>query len=269
MLHLLDEGLETFLRASVPLPSRQVDVSFDAPDSEWGSGITKPTVNLYLWDVRLNETERHSGMELVREADGTMSRRRPPLRVDCRYLVTAWTSDVSDEHRLLGAVLAALLQHPVMAQEHLPEPYRAVRPLPTLAVASPNGEETADVWSALGGQLKPGLDLVVTATMDFALAYEAGPPVERYEVGLTDFTTPERRSRVRAVGGRADGAGNVRVRSPRAATTTDAEGRFLVQAEEGDRIKVEGDPPLVGEVSAVGRVPLHKEARAPRKPTPD
>jgi hypothetical protein len=249
MLHLLDESLETFLRASVPLPSRQVDVSFDAPDSEWGSGITKPTVNLYLWDVRLNGTESHSGMELMREADGSMTRRRPPQRVDCRYLVTAWTSEVSDQHRLLGAVLAALLQHPVMTEDYLPESYRSVRPLPTLGVASPNGEETADVWSALGGQLKPGLDLVVTATMDFVLAYEAGPPVERYEVELNDRQAPRRVSRARMVGGRAEGAANTRVHSARGSTVTDAQGRFLVRADYDDEIVVEAGPGVAAQSS--------------------
>ena len=40
-------------------------------------------------------------MEFVEEEGGR--RWRPPQpRVDCRYLVTAWTSEVRDEHRLLG-----------------------------------------------------------------------------------------------------------------------------------------------------------------------
>ena len=58
MLNLLDESLEAFLRAEVPLPSKNVDVSFEAPDSDWGAGVTKPTLNLYLWDLRLNFDER-------------------------------------------------------------------------------------------------------------------------------------------------------------------------------------------------------------------
>jgi hypothetical protein len=33
------------------------------------------------------------------------------------------------------------------------------------------------VWSALGGELKPSLDLVVTAPVDVARAIPAGPPV--------------------------------------------------------------------------------------------
>jgi hypothetical protein len=254
MLHLLDESLETFLRATVPLPARQVDVAFEAPDAEWGVGVTKPTVNLYLWDVRRNQSERESGMELIHDDEGAMRRREPPPRVDCRYLVTAWTTEVADEHRLLGAVLAGLLQHPVVAEEHLPALYRLVRPLPRLEVADPNGEETADIWSALGGQLKPGLDLRVTATMDFVLAHDVGPAVKRYEVGLMDTTPSHGRSRVLSIGGRVAEASRAEVTSPRGVAVTDEEGRFLVRANEGDEVVVEGEKPAKGKVLRTGDV---------------
>ena len=54
MLHLLDESMEAFLRAEVPLSVRDVDVVFEAPDGDWAAGVSRPTVNLYLWDVRPN-----------------------------------------------------------------------------------------------------------------------------------------------------------------------------------------------------------------------
>src|SRR2546429_143298 len=94
MLHLLDESLEAFLRAAVPLPKREVDVSFAAPDRDWAARVSRPTVNLYLWDVRRNLDQRDGGMETVVGDDGRPQRRPPLPRVDCRYLVTAWTSAV-------------------------------------------------------------------------------------------------------------------------------------------------------------------------------
>jgi hypothetical protein len=178
VLHLLDESLETFLRVTVPLPQREVDVVFDAPDGEWAAGVSRPTVDLYLWDVRPNLTEREYGEELVQQADGRRFRREPLPRVNCRYLVTAWTTEVRDEHSLLGNVLAALLLHPVIEAEYLRGAFAAVRPLPTVELRTGDGTENSDFWSALGGQLKPGLDLVVTATVDAALMVAAGPPVE-------------------------------------------------------------------------------------------
>ena len=179
MLHLLDESLEAFLRAVVPLPARDVDIAFAAPDGEWSATLSsRPTVDLYLWDIRPNLAERDFGETIVEEVDGRRYRRDPLPRVDCRYLVTAWTSEVRDEHSLLGDVLAALLLHPVIDAEHLQGVFASVRPLPTLSLRAGDGTENSDFWSALGGQLKPGLDLVVTVTLDAALRAAAGPPTE-------------------------------------------------------------------------------------------
>jgi hypothetical protein len=182
MLHLLDESLEAYLRAAVPLSPRSVDIVFDAPDGDWAAGVSRPTVNLYLWDVRPNLQERQWGEELIPQPNGTRVRRDPLPRVDCRYLVTAWTTEVRDEHSLLGSVLAALLLHPVIEVEHLRGPFATVRPLPTVLLRSGDGSENSDFWSALGGQLKPGLDITVTATVDAAAVVEAGPPVAEIEI---------------------------------------------------------------------------------------
>jgi hypothetical protein len=185
MLHLLDESLAAFLRAAVPLPARDGDVVFDAPDGEWAAGVSRPTVNLYLWDVRPNLGEREYGEELIEQGDGRKFRRELLPRVDCRYLVTAWTSDVGDEHSLLGAVLAQLLLNQVIDPEHLQGPFAVTRPLPSIRLRSGDGSENSDFWSALGGQLKPGLDLVVTATVDAAALREAGPPVRGIDIGVS------------------------------------------------------------------------------------
>jgi Pvc16 N-terminal domain len=185
MLHLLDETLETFLRAAVPLPQRDVDVAFDAPDGEWAAALSsRPTVDLYLWDIRPNLAERDFG-EVIIEEDGRRFRRDPLPRVDCRYLVTAWTSEVRDEHSLLGDVLSALLVHPVIDVEHLQGVFASVRPPPSLHLRSGDGTENSDFWSALGGQLKPGLDLVVTVTVDAAMRALAGPNTEDLVVRAT------------------------------------------------------------------------------------
>ena len=189
MLHLLDESLEAFLRAVVPLPPREVDIAFEAPDGDWSAALsTKPTVDLYLWDVRPNLAEKEFGEIIMEDPDGRRYRRDPLPRVDCRYLVTAWTSEVRDEHSLLGDVLAALLLHPVIEAEHLQGVFSSVRPLPALRLRSGDGTENSDFWSALGGQLKPGLDLVVTVTVDAALRAPAGPLTEQVIVRAGDVS---------------------------------------------------------------------------------
>jgi len=47
----------------------------------------------------------------------------------------------------------------------------------TIALPPPADRSIADVWSALGGELKPSLDLVVTAPMDTNVPIAAAPPV--------------------------------------------------------------------------------------------
>ena len=178
MLNLLDESLESFLRAAVPLSPHEVDISFTAPDRDWGARVTRPTVNVFLWDVRRNLGEQDAGLQPQRGPNGRLVRREPFPRIDCRYLVTAWTSEVRDEHSLLGAVLRTCLLNPVLPVPHIPAVYRDVEPPPTLRDGMPDGKDTADFWAAIGGQLKPALDLVVTATVDTSRDFWAGPPVE-------------------------------------------------------------------------------------------
>lgn len=242
MLHLLDESLEEFLRAAVPLPKREIDVVFDAPDKDWAARISRPTVNLYLWDIRRNLAERDLGVQTVSGADGRPMRRPPLPRVDCRYLVTAWTSDIRDEHSLLGDTLSAFLRHTELEADYLQGVYQTVRPIPTIAVGAGDGRDNSDFWSALGGQLKPGLDITVTATVDSTLLVAAGPPVERYTIGTTP--TGGDRNGKSFVGGRTDNAPGTVISTPHGAVEVRRDGTFLVPAEAGDQLSVAGEPRL-------------------------
>lgn len=243
MLHLLDESFEEFLRAVVPLAKDAVDVSFDAPDRDLRAKVgTRPMVDIYLWDVRRNLAERDAGLELVQGEDGALVRRAPLPRVDCRYLITAWTTDVQDEHSLLGDVLVALLRHPQIEPPHLRGAYSTIRPLPTLEVAMRESEGSADFWSALGGQLKPGLDVVVTATLDAARPEAAGPPTEAFELTTTDGVA---RSSRRFSAGRAPGAAGSLVVSAHGSATVREDGTYLLPGDAGD------DKHLIDEVGAV------------------
>lgn len=247
MFHLLDETIEAFLREEVPLPTRQVDVAFAAPDQDWGAKLSRPTVNLFLWDVRQNFTERMAGTSVVEE-NGKKYRRNPPPRVDCRYLVTAWTTEVSDEHQLLGSLLVAFLTHREIGAAYLRGPLASVRPLPTVTVASPTETTSSDFWSAVGGKLKPGLDLLLTVVVDVATMKEAGPPVDQYELLLRKEPGAVPAGGGRLVGGHADPdrAGTV-VYGPRGTASVNNAGAFVIVAEPGDSVEgVEQGP--TGEV---------------------
>lgn len=178
MLHLLDESLTTFLRQVVPLPAREIDVAFEAPDKEWSAKLNRPTISLFLWDVRPNLAERNLGLRVVHDEAGKARREGPMPRIECRYLITAWTTEISDEHALLGQVLAALLVNPILPAEHLKPPLVS-DPLPEILLRAGGDTESSDFWSAIGGQLKPGLDVSVSVTLDAAALLAAGPPVQQ------------------------------------------------------------------------------------------
>nr|WP_042193246.1 DUF4255 domain-containing protein [Kibdelosporangium sp. MJ126-NF4]CEL20658.1 hypothetical protein [Kibdelosporangium sp. MJ126-NF4]CTQ89570.1 hypothetical protein [Kibdelosporangium sp. MJ126-NF4] len=256
MLNLLDESLEEFLRAVVPLPKREVDISFDAPDKEWSARVSRPTINLYLWDVRRNVSEREYGLETVHDENGRPHRRPPLPRVDCRYLVTAWTSDMRDEHSLLGATLAALLMHTEIAAQYLQAPYDAVTPVPSVTIASGGERDNSDFWSALGGQLKPGLDVTVTATVDSALMVAAGPPVHRFSI-ITSNGDNVSEERTFVAGQVAAAEAGTIVSTPHGAAETDEEGKFLVPAEVGDKVTVNGKSR--GEVPPTGPIEFKRK----------
>src|SRR5262249_51460612 len=126
---------------------------------------------------------------------------------------------------------------------------------PTVKVAQPEDDGSPDLWQALGGKLKPGLDLWVTATVDSVVEAEAGPPVERYEIGVVDRDDDGKSDRLHAVAGQAEDGAGAGVPSPGGGATADASGRFLVRAEEGDEVDVAGRSakvPAKGAVQVAG-----------------
>ena len=51
MINDVDETLKQLLIKKVTLDPAEVDISFDMPDREWSASISKPTVNIYLYDI--------------------------------------------------------------------------------------------------------------------------------------------------------------------------------------------------------------------------
>jgi hypothetical protein len=242
MLRQLDEALEAMLRDRVPLATDEIDVAFEAPNTDWIAGLIRPTVNLFLWGVTPSDTQATAGMGVFEE-NGRRVRRPPHPRLRFSYFVTAWTNDVGDEHQLLGAVLAAVLKEATLDSSFLPEALAAAAPPVGVAMGREDSGRMTDFWSAIGGKLKVGFELLVSATMDASAVSAVGPPAVSYEVRVQDSTTEARRSSRRMVGGIARGvaAGTV-VRTPRGTSTTDADGRFVVPAVPGDFLVVECQP---------------------------
>ena len=91
----------------------------------------------------------------------------------------------------------------------------------SVALPPPEDRSFADVWTALGGELKPSLDVVVTAPTDTGRSFPAGPPVEKPTVLVTEGLagTVPRETRRRHVLGDAAAGEAVDEDATRAATT--------------------------------------------------
>ncbi|WP_261569924.1 DUF4255 domain-containing protein [Frankia gtarii] len=174
------------LLAAEGVAGGDTEVLFDAPSRDWAARRSGPCVDAFLYDIREDIGRREIAFEQVRDDAGRIvARRPPPRRLRLSYLLTAWTSRPQDEHRLLSVLLATLLRHDVVPAAHL-RGALAEQSIPVLLqLALPTGGDRgiADVWNALGGELKPSLDLVVIAPFDPARVetvrtlVEAGPEV--------------------------------------------------------------------------------------------
>ena len=154
-----------------------------------------------------------------------MARHLPPRHFKLSYLVTAWTQRPEDEHRLLSALLTCFLRYDALPADLLTgSAGRARLPVPiTIALPPPEDRAFADVWSALGGELKPSIDIVVSAPVDTGQRYDTGPPVTVPPlVSLGGSAVGRRRSRRPGADSGVDRRSAARGRAGRVAGRLDA-----------------------------------------------
>lgn len=179
MINDVDNCLRSVIRRDA-FEGPEVDVVFDAPTKEWSARRNAPALDFYLYDIREDLGRRENGyIDVHDDAGRVKERRRPPRYYKLSYLVTAWTQRPEDEHHLLSLVLACFMRYERLPPDLLNGPFADLGLPLAVTVGLPPGADRsfADVWSALGGELKPSLDLVVTVPFDTAWAQAAAPPV--------------------------------------------------------------------------------------------
>lgn len=184
MLADLDETLRGLLKSELERHGFEgVDIAFDAPAREWSGQLSKPTVNLFLYDLREAETLRTSEWSRMTTTDGRTVEGRPPMVMECSYAVTAWTQAVEDEHRLLSQVLAIFYAFPELPQDSLNGRLaNGSQAWPIKARIGQGKGEKADFWTAIGGQYKVSLDYVVRLSVESGAKLERGPEVRTQTV---------------------------------------------------------------------------------------
>jgi len=178
MIHEVDEAIRRLL-ADGGVPGGGGELVFEAPTKDWAARRNAPTVNVFLYDIREDRSRRQAGTSEVHDDAGmTVGWREPPRWYLLFYLLTAWTNRPTDEHRLLAEVLGCLNRTESLAPRWLTGTLAELGLTVTLEAAGPvpEGRTATDVWSALGGELKPAIDLRVMAPLA-GQRVDAGPPV--------------------------------------------------------------------------------------------
>lgn len=180
MIHNVDAALRELIEGSLDAVQAEfgvVQLQLDAPTKDWASRQNQPTVDAYLYDIRRDLGRNEVGIAELRDDAGDVTERRPtPTWFRLSYLVTAWTQRPEDEHRLLAHLMGAFLGHESL---QVTSDDDEVLHLPIgVAMPPPQDRALSDVWSALGGELKPSLDIVVVTPIEPSHRRFVGPPVE-------------------------------------------------------------------------------------------
>ena len=185
MIQDVDASVKELLVQKVPVDNAAIDIKFEMPTKDWSGGVVRPTVNVFLYDVRENQELRSNERFLIRHGN-TATETRAPVRLDFSYMLTVWTADVSDEHQLLGRLLSALLRFPLLPPEVL-KGVLVNQPMPVQAcIAQPERTPNAwDFWGSLDNRVKVGVSYVLTAALETVAPMEVGL-VTQSSLGLKD-----------------------------------------------------------------------------------
>src|SRR5215831_10141740 len=200
MINHLDNVIRHLMLSQVPDLTDESQVRFQPPDDKWRQYVSTLTVqgnpamalNVYLIDLRENRKLRSN--ERVRDVqNGFVTETQAPQRIDCHYLISAWSpanegpavEPTVDEHALLYSVSAALMDtQPFVARAiYAPAPLPAGFPdliadaqLPTIVLPVEGFIKMAEFWGTMGTThpWKPVVHLVVTLPVAYPTVIAGG-----------------------------------------------------------------------------------------------
>jgi len=234
MIRDLSETLRKILtQTGLPPELAAVQIVFDCPTEPFNPPQT--TVDLFLYDIREN-VELRSNEPSTERLNGQARIHRPPMRVACSYIVTAWPKGGAElalqEHRLLSQLLQVLSQYPTIPEDFLQGGLKGQEPpMPMMTSQADGLKNPAEFWTALGHKLRPSL--TVTATISMPVFTEVIGPIVTTKVtgfdvctGVVEETWVQIGGRVRNGGGQVIPDALVDIMDAGLRTTTDNEGRY-------------------------------------------
>jgi hypothetical protein len=169
MIDDLDEVLRKLLVRELPIKNGEVDIKFDQPRREWSARLSRPTLNIFLYDVRENQKLRQAQpmWETEIHPDGTATQKRKPFRMDLHYMITAWATEPEDEHRLITRTLMTLFRFANLPEDLLPESLLIQnKPISIMAAQYSELHNPTDMWNVLDNEIRPAISLIATLAFD-------------------------------------------------------------------------------------------------------
>jgi hypothetical protein len=229
MIHDLSKSLEAILtQPGLPSELAAARIVFDRPVENFAPQQT--AINLFLYDIRENTVLR-SNEPAIERRNGQAIVSRPPLRVDCTYLITAWpvggTELPLQEHRLLSQVLQVLSRYPTIPNTFLQGSLRGQEPPLPLIITSADGlKNPAEFWSSLGTPLRASLAVTVTVALKTMAPVETLPLAITHELRWGEETSFQIGGRVTDASGQPIAGAKVALQERNLSASTDAEGIY-------------------------------------------
>ena len=201
MIEDLSKSIKALLEYELLTPGQEVipnlSISFAQPDQNFPpASVTKPAVNLFLYDVREDLKLRHNEWFSHQPAPAAGCEiRRQPLLIECSYLITAWsdsaTAAANDEHTVLSAIIRALRRYNSLP-DTLPDkinpsgsPVQILQgamagsnPLPrAFTIQDGYLQSLGEFWRSMGHGPKPRFNFSVT------IAVDVHDPIESRRIG--------------------------------------------------------------------------------------
>jgi hypothetical protein len=181
VIHEVSRALKYIVTNNVGAPPDLI-ITYEAPTKQWAARLDgTPTIDFCCYDVREDTARKRVGRRPVRNEKNVVVGYYPPPRwYKVSYIGTAWAGDPEKDQELLSFLLNCFSGLDALPKVSLTGSLARARTACQLTVAQPAGDArpTPQSLTALSGEVKPTLDIVVTAPIEYAPEPAAGIVLE-------------------------------------------------------------------------------------------